>query len=51
MKALIGDSDDRILGFMMIGAAADEVMPRFKRQCWQALHIRALLMRRAPDDG
>jgi len=26
MKALIGDSDDRILGFTMIGAAAGEVM-------------------------
>lgn len=26
MKALIGDSDDRILGFMMIGAGAGEVM-------------------------
>jgi pyruvate/2-oxoglutarate dehydrogenase complex dihydrolipoamide dehydrogenase (E3) component len=26
MKALVGDSDDRILGFTMIGAAAGEVM-------------------------
>src|SRR5262249_54849594 len=26
MKALVGDSDDRILGFAMIGAAAGEVM-------------------------
>jgi pyruvate/2-oxoglutarate dehydrogenase complex dihydrolipoamide dehydrogenase (E3) component len=26
MKALIGDNDDRILGFTMIGAAAGEVM-------------------------
>ena len=26
MKALAGDSDDRILGFTMIGAAAGEVM-------------------------
>ena len=26
MKTLIGDNDDRILGFTMIGAAAGEVM-------------------------
>ena len=26
MKALVGDSDDRILGFTMIGAEAGEVM-------------------------
>ncbi len=26
MKALVGDSDDRILGFTMIGAGAGEVM-------------------------
>jgi pyruvate/2-oxoglutarate dehydrogenase complex dihydrolipoamide dehydrogenase (E3) component len=26
MKAIVGDSDDRILGFTMIGAAAGEVM-------------------------
>jgi pyruvate/2-oxoglutarate dehydrogenase complex dihydrolipoamide dehydrogenase (E3) component len=26
MKALVGDGDDRILGFTMIGAAAGEVM-------------------------
>jgi pyruvate/2-oxoglutarate dehydrogenase complex dihydrolipoamide dehydrogenase (E3) component len=26
MKALVGDSDDRILGFTMLGAAAGEVM-------------------------
>jgi pyruvate/2-oxoglutarate dehydrogenase complex dihydrolipoamide dehydrogenase (E3) component len=26
MKALVGDRDDRILGFTMIGAAAGEVM-------------------------
>ena len=26
MKALVGDGDDRILGFTMIGAAASEVM-------------------------
>lgn len=26
MKALVGDSDDRILGFTMIGAAAGEVL-------------------------
>ena len=26
MKALVGDNDDRILGFTMIGAAAGEVM-------------------------
>ena len=26
MKALVGDGDDRILGFTMVGAAAGEVM-------------------------
>ena len=26
MKALVGESDDRILGFTMIGASAGEVM-------------------------
>jgi pyruvate/2-oxoglutarate dehydrogenase complex dihydrolipoamide dehydrogenase (E3) component len=26
MKALVGDSDDRILGFAMIGSAAGEVV-------------------------
>src|SRR5262249_35126426 len=44
MKALVGDSDDRILGFTMIGAAAGEVWLQCKRQCWQAFPIQTLLM-------
>jgi pyruvate/2-oxoglutarate dehydrogenase complex dihydrolipoamide dehydrogenase (E3) component len=44
MKTLVGDSDDRILGFTMIGAAAGEVMRWCKRQFWQAFPIQALPM-------
>jgi pyruvate/2-oxoglutarate dehydrogenase complex dihydrolipoamide dehydrogenase (E3) component len=32
MKALVGDGDDRILGFTMIGAAAGEVMAAVQTQ-------------------
>ena len=35
MKALVGDGDDRILGFTMIGAAAGEVMAAV--QTWPSL--------------
>ena len=36
MKALVGGSDDRILGFTMIGSEAGEVMVGV---CWQTFHM------------
>jgi len=43
MKALIGENDDRVLGFTMIGAEAAKSWPRCKQQCWQAFPIRRSL--------
>ena len=46
MKALIGENDDRILGFTMIGANAGEVMAVVQTaDAFKAFHIRGLLMR------
>ena len=38
MKALVGGSDDRILGFTMIGAAAGEVMAAWVNRSERAAH-------------
>ena len=42
MKALVGDSDDRILGFTMIGAAAGEVMAAVQTAMLAGLSYSAL---------
>jgi pyruvate/2-oxoglutarate dehydrogenase complex dihydrolipoamide dehydrogenase (E3) component len=39
MKVLVGGSDERILGFTMIGSEAGEVLVRCKRRCWPICHI------------
>jgi pyruvate/2-oxoglutarate dehydrogenase complex dihydrolipoamide dehydrogenase (E3) component len=44
MKTLVGDSDGRILGFTMIGAAAGEVMAVVQAAMLAGLSIQALLM-------
>ena len=44
MKALVGDGDDRILGFTMIGAAAGEVMAAVHTAMLAGLSYTSLLM-------
>ena len=53
MKALVGASDDRILGFTMIGAEAGEVMAAVQTAMLAELPYPRLARRhsRAPDDG
>ena len=53
MKALVGASDDRILGFTMIGAEAGEVMAVVQTAMLADLPYSRLARRhsRAPDDG
>ena len=44
MKALVGDSHDRILGFTMIGAAAGEVMAAVQTAMLAGLSYSTLAM-------
>ena len=52
MKALVGENDDRILGFTMIGATAGEVMAVVQMAMLAGCPIEARQRRsRPPDDG